>query len=110
MSLQSCTRWLDDCGLSGFGIDQLFRLLLRDNGDGCPAVEVVDNSSTENITVGDTGRVLIEDAALPGLKSLNGLYTAYDNWKAANATKKIVSELHVMGGDGVPGIIINYKL
>lgn len=97
-----------DCE-NAMSLEQALRNMIVKDDNGCPVLKTKDVNAIGNVPNSALSSALIESAEAEGSKTLAGLYTAFTTWKTTNSSKTIISTISVMGGNGVPGIIVLYK-
>ena len=105
MALGNCPDEIQDCDLGSMTVEQLFRKLLRADGN-CLALAM--SAAISNPIVLDTTDEFIQSLEAEGEQTLVGLETAYNLWKTNNPTKTVIRELFVTGGNGITSIKITY--
>lgn len=101
--MNNCSDEIIDCDLTQMGFEQLFRKLLRLDGD-CLYLNTTPPTSGGSSTPAESTVTTEEVTAVTTV----ALFAAYQAWKTANPTRKVVRELAFTNPDGLPSIYISH--
>lgn len=109
MAPNICPGFFSSCAdkFKNMSFDMFWKWLIEEDINGCPAVRVTGTISTTAPTP-VTNAQTDEQMWSLGTNALN--LAAFQNWKAANGSKSVLSITNLTGNDGVTSLLIQHTL